>query len=274
MTTPTSPDRREVRSRLDLSVTEPATLALQVAVADEDGREVEERLSVESDGRPVQVRELHGPHGARLHVVSAPVGRLVVDYAASVSGHATGPATDELELLTYLRPSRYSESDRLAAIADREFRGLGDPRALLAGVSSWVGARLFYVPGSSGPTDGAVDTLLAGQGVCRDYAHLVVAMLRALDVPSRLVSAYAPGLDPMDFHAVAEAHIDGAWHVVDATLLAPRSSLVRIATGRDAADTAFLSVYDGRADLVSTQVEAVTVGRLPGDDPREFVTLG
>ena len=85
-----------------------------------------------------------------------------------------------------------------------------------------MGTRLNYVPGSSDPIDGAADTLLAGTGVCRDYAHLVVALLRAVFVPARLVSVYAPGLYPMDFHAVAEAFIDGQWRVVDATLLAPR----------------------------------------------------
>ena len=79
---------------------------------------------------------------------------------------------------------------------------------LLEKVSAWVGSRLNYVPGSSDPIDGAVDTLLAGAGVCRDYAHLVVAMLRAVNVPARVVSVYAPGLYPMDFHAVGEAFVD------------------------------------------------------------------
>jgi len=114
-------------------------------------------------------------------------------------------------------------------------------------VSSWVGTRIAYVTGSSLPTDGAVRTLLSRRGVCRDFAHLVVAFLRALDVPARVVGVYAPGLSPMDFHAVAEAAIDGVWHVVDATTLAPRQSLVRIATGRDAADIAFLSARGDRS---------------------------
>ncbi len=74
-------------------------------------------------------------------------------------------------------------------------------------------------------------------------------MLRARNVPARLVAVYAPGLQPMDFHAVVEAAIDGEWRAVDATTLAPRQSLVRIATGRDASDTAFLTVQSGRADL-------------------------
>ena len=152
-----------------------------------------------------------------------------------------------------------------------EFAGLeGAP--LLDAVSSWVGTELSYVPGWSQPTDGAVETLLARQGVCRDYAHLVIALLRALDVPARLAAVYAPGLDPMDFHAVAEAHVGGAWHVVDATALAPRSTLLRISTGRDAADTAFLSSYGGAVTLDAIEVSAV-VDVLPSDDMTELVEL-
>ena len=132
---------------------------------------------------------------------------------------------------------------------------------------------MYYVPGSSGPIEGAVDILLKRQGVCRDYAHLVIALLRALDVPARMAAVYAPGLDPMDFHAVAEAAIGDEWRVVDATLLAPRSSLVRIATGRDAADTPFLSAYGGAADLLETEVTAVVDGQLPGDNVHALVSL-
>jgi transglutaminase-like putative cysteine protease len=136
-----------------------------------------------------------------------------------------------------------------------------------------VGSHLAYVPGASAPTDGAVQTLLDRQGVCRDYAHLVIALLRGLDVPARLVSVYAPGLSPMDFHAVAEAWVDGEWHVVDATALAPRQSLVRIATGRDASDTAFLSSLGGAVTVASMRVTAV-VDELPTDDVTSFVSLG
>ena len=112
------------------------------------------------------------------------------------------------------------------------------------------------MPGSSDPIDGAVDTLLAGAGVCRDFAHLVVALLRAVNVPARVVSVYAPGLYPMDFHAVAEAFVEGQWRVVDGTLLAPRQALVRIATGRDAADIAFLDNHKGAITLNKLVVTA------------------
>ncbi|MGB3372434.1 MAG: transglutaminase domain-containing protein, partial [Rhodococcus sp. (in: high G+C Gram-positive bacteria)] len=103
--------------------------------------------------------------------------------------------------------------------------------------------------------------------------HLVVAMLRAVNVPARLVAVYAPGCDPMDFHAVAEAFVGGVWRVVDATCLAPRSTLVRIATGRDAADTAFLDNHKGAITLNSSVVTAVVDGDLPIDDITELVSL-
>ena len=78
----------------------------------------------------------------------------------------------------------------------------------------------------------------------------------------------------MDFPAVAEAYVQGAWQVVDATLLAPRSSMIRIATGRDCADTAFMSTYGGTVELLDSQVTATVDGHLPGDDPRTLAVLG
>jgi transglutaminase-like putative cysteine protease len=255
-----------VSSRLVFDAHEPAEAILQVAVSGLAPATVEESLLVLADGVPVTPAEVAMPHGGRAHIFNAVPGRITVSYSAVVTGDAAELPVTDADRVIYLRPSRYSESDRLAPMAQSEFAGIDGAAELLAAVSSWVGSRLSYVPGSSGPTDGAVDTLLQRQGVCRDYAHLVVALLRALDVPARLAAVYAPGLNPMDFHAVAEAAIGGNWRVVDATLLAPRPSLVRIATGRDAADTAFLSTYGGAVELLEAQIGAVIDGPLPGDD--------
>ena len=169
----------------------------------------------------------------------------MIDYTATVDGPREVPHGGESDLLEYRRPSRYCPSDKLLATAAREFGDIGDDAKLVAAVTAWVHDRLIYTSGSSGPTDDAVDTLLLGEGVCRDYAHLVLSLLRARDVPARLAAVYAPGLDPMDFHAVVEAWVDGAWRLVDATGLAPRESMLRIATGRDAADTAFMTTHCG-----------------------------
>lgn len=262
--------RRQVTAFLELDVTEPALLAFQVAVA---STSADEKLSITRDGTPVPWREVAAPHDGRLHVLDAQVGRTVLEYAATVDGDLPERETSELDLLAYRRPSRYCPSDRLLSIANAEFDGIGDTGELVSAVRDFVHGRLFYLGGSSKPTDDAIDTLLLGEGVCRDYAHLVVALLRARDVPARLVAVYAPGLDPMDFHAVVEAWVDGAWRVVDATGLAPRQSMLRIGTGRDAADTAFLSVHHGMAGLLSVNVLAV-VDELPNDDGSAVVTLG
>ncbi len=263
---------RRVSARIALQVDQRAEAALQVAVAGPPGL-VTENLTVLQAGRPVAAREVVIEGEGRVHVADLDRGEVIVSYQAEIAGRMPERMVTPAERLTYLRPSRYAESDRLAAVARAEFAGLAPGADLLSAVSSWVGTRLAYVPGSSRPTDGAVQTLLSRQGVCRDYAHLVVALLRALDVPARVVAVYAPGLDPMDFHAVAEVALDDRWRAVDATLLAPRSSLVRIATGRDAADTAFLSTYGGAVRLAGLQVTAVTDGDLPGDNPAELAAL-
>jgi transglutaminase-like putative cysteine protease len=265
--------RRTVSSFLEAEVWSRSRLIFQVAVADPAPGAVTETLAVTLDGAPLAVTEVSGPHGGRIHTVTAGPGLLALDYRAELTGRAAPAPVRVQDEISYLRPSRYAEADRLGPIARAEFAGIRGPD-LLAAVSSWVGTRLRYVSGSSAPTDGAVDTLLQGQGVCRDYAHLVVGLLRAMDVPARLAAVYAPGLSPMDFHAVAEALIEGSWRVVDATLLAPRASLVRIATGRDAADTAFLSAYDGQVNLQNLQVSAVVEGLLPTEDVTAAVQLG
>jgi transglutaminase-like putative cysteine protease len=263
--------RRSVHSRLDLDVAAPALLALMVTVADGTYRR-SETLSVTQAGRPLEVTELTGPHGTRVHRVQAGAGPVTVTYDATVDGVDDPPPADPLDVLTYLRPSRYAESDRIIGLADAEFAGLSG-RPLLDAVAAWVGSHVRYVPGTSGPTDGASQTVLAGQGVCRDFAHVTAGLLRAMDVPARTAAVYAPGLFPMDFHAVTEAYVEGAWNLVDPTLLAPRPSMLRISTGRDAADTAFLSTYHGRVTLLSHEVLAVVDGDLPVDDRSALVRL-
>jgi transglutaminase-like putative cysteine protease len=254
---------------MQLEAMKPARLVLSVATA--TGLDAVEQLNVSQEGRILPAREIADEFGTRLHLVDVQAGAISIDYSVAVTGQAEPAAVTDIDRIRYLRPSRYCESDRLGALARAEFAGL-DGRALLAGVSSWVGQKLVYVPGASLPTDGAVRTLIARQGVCRDYAHLVTALLRAVDVPARVTSVYAPGLAPMDFHAVAEALIDDVWRVVDATMLAPRQSLVRIATGRDAADTAFLTTIGGMVVLHALEVTA-TADVLPRDDVRQLVEL-
>lgn len=263
--------QRTVSSHLAFDVAAPAELVLSIAVAD-GAWERNDQLTVTHEDAELDVVEVKMPHGARIHRVNAPAGRVVVDYRAVVHGQDDPPAINDGDLLEYLRPSRYAESDRLFAFARDQFAGLSGVE-LLHAIDEWVGHHLVYVSGSSLPTDGATDTLLKRRGVCRDFAHLVTALLRACDVPARTVSVYGPGLKPMDFHAVVEAYVDGGWAVVDSTRLAPRETLVRIATGRDATDTAFLSTYGGAVNLRTVNVTAKVSGGAPQDDGSGIVAL-
>jgi transglutaminase-like putative cysteine protease len=270
----TRPLKREVAAELEVEIIEPTTLEFQIAVAPHPNTEVFERLSFLLDGKPVQPLEISGMHGNRIHKLALPTGHLAVDYAATVVGRTDPAPVTEADLSMYLRPSRYAEADKFYGFAGTEFGNFVDSTTLLERVSLWVGTRLNYVPGSSDPIDGAVETMLSGAGVCRDFAHLVVALLRAVKVPARVVSVYAPGLYPMDFHAVAEAYVGGQWRVVDGTLLAPRQTLVRIATGRDAADIAFLDNHRGFISLNKLMVTAIVDGDLPIDSIDQLVSIG
>ena len=257
--------RTDVAAALTMSSPEPATALLQVAVADP----AVEQLTVLSGGRVVEPEEFE-VNGARVHRLRLDSGDTTVTYSASVEDGGSPRKVTPAEWAEALRPSRYCPSDQLDGFANAEFDRTVPRGTLVAAVADWRHRRRVYTSGARRPVDTAVDTLLAGQGVCRDYAHLTVTLLRALEVPARLVAVYAPGLSPMDFHAVVEADVEDTWCVVDSTRLAPTSSLVRICSGRDAADTAFLSLFGGVARFQTMTVTATTAGPLPAPDDAPF----
>lgn len=151
-------------------------------------------------------------------------------------------------VLPFLRASRYSPSDRLEGFVQREFGAFEGGRKVQA-MLDWIGKSIDYRAGVSDAATTALDTLVDRAGVCRDFTHLIIGMCRAADIPARAVSAYAWRLEPPDLHAIAEVYLGGSWRLVDATGLAPIDGLVRVATGRDAADIAFMTIF-GQATLV------------------------
>jgi transglutaminase-like putative cysteine protease len=264
-------ERRDVHADIVLEVDDATGFQLAVSAA-RDVPLAAERLEVRLDGEPVATRELVETPATRLQLFGAGRGRLEIDYRATVAGRAPAAPVDPLDEILYLRPSRYVESDTLQPFARETFPGLGGAE-LVRAVSGWVHARLRYDGTATSPTGGAAETLAAGAGVCRDFAHLTAALLRALDVPARIVSVYAPQLVPPDFHAVVEALVGGRWIVADATRLAPRRGMVRIATGRDATDTAFLTNSLADIRLIALRVE-VTASAQYSESPDEIVELG
>jgi transglutaminase-like putative cysteine protease len=261
---------------LTLTLATPAELVVQVAAARRAGRRVDDRLDVSPGDGSAEMVEVVDGAGGRQHVVRAGPGSLRIVYEAVVvpTGEPAGEPVTDAQRVIGLRPSRYCPSDRLAGFAGRRFGAAESAEAKVAAICDYVWNHVVYDAEATPVGADAIETLASGRGVCRDFAHLVLTLCRAVGVPARLAAVYAPGLSPMDFHAVVETAIDGRWWCWDATRLAPRQSLVRIATGRDAADAAFLTVLSGLVDLSTVEVTAVAPGRLPLDDHERGVVLG
>jgi transglutaminase-like putative cysteine protease len=147
------------------------------------------------------------------------------------------------ELMHYLLPSRYCQSDLMLALASKIVRRAQPGYAQVEAIRSWIRRKVKYKYGSSGPSTSALDTAKSRKGVCRDFSHLGIALCRAIRIPARIVSGYLYQLDPMDLHLWFEAYLGGRWYTFDATQDAPRGNRIVVAYGRDAADVAMLSEY-------------------------------
>ncbi len=163
------------------------------------------------------------------------------------------------EVTEYLFGSRYCQVGRFHNFVDSEFAGTSGG-ARIAAIHSWIADHFTYEPGASGAETGAADSFIERRGICRDYAHVLVAMARASVIPARYVACYAPDVTPQDFHAVAEVFLadpsvedGGAWHLVDATGMADPAEIAKIGVGRDAADVSFLTTF-GPASFLSSSV--------------------
>jgi transglutaminase-like putative cysteine protease len=158
----------------------------------------------------------------------------------------TPPVLLPAEALRYLVSSRYCQTDQVQALAWREFGHLAPGYEQVRAVAEWVRERTTFKPGTSGPSTSAIETLEQGAGVCRDFAHLMIALCRALNYPARFTTAVDfgadPGLGPPDFHAYVEVFLD-RWYIFDPTGISPTTGLIRIATGRDAADVSFATIF-------------------------------
>lgn len=169
------------------------------------------------------------------------------------------------EVLTYLNPSRYCESDLLSRFAFEEFGQLYPGYSRVQAICNWVFEQLDYTPGSTISTTTAADVLLQRTGVCRDYAHLAIALCRGLGIPARYVAGYALNLQPPDFHGFMEAFLDGQWYLFDPTRLTSTLGLVRIGTGRDAADVSVATITGN--SLLTQQSVWATLASKNNDPP-------
>jgi transglutaminase-like putative cysteine protease len=251
----------EIRVRLEYFIAEPCDVLLQIeAAAMADQHLVSSNLIV---GSPEALVAVEGEESIGQRTWAVGHGTFNVEYDAVVAIDRAMPdftqfrsdAPREIPALVipYLMPSRYCESNLFEAFVNREFGGV-QGGAKIAAMQRWMASNIDYVAGTSDGDTTAAHTFVQRRGVCRDFAHLLASMARAASIPARLVSAYAPGVDPPDFHAVVEVWLEGSWHLIDATGMARPEEIVRIGVGRDATDIAFMTVF-GSADLYNQQVE-------------------
>lgn len=199
-------------------------------------------------------------------------GALKVSYGATVDidhhimDHAqlseVSVAQMPLSVLPYLYPSRYCQSDRLHKFAVREFGHLWQGYSRVQAIRDWVGTHVSFQSNTTDGNTSAVDTIVEQVGVCRDFAHLMIALCRAVNIPARFATGIDygadPALGPTDFHAYVEVFLGDRWYMFDPSGTAIPMGFVRFATGRDAADAAFATIFGGvQADSPIINIEAV-----------------
>ncbi|TVP90348.1 MAG: transglutaminase family protein [Pseudomonadaceae bacterium] len=216
---------------------------------------------------------IQGDDGTRLMRLQAARGPLQVHYQGVVDiQHIESPpdvlmemavADLPLELFSYIYPSRYCQSDRFLALANHEFGSFAPGYYRVLAIRDWVKQRTRFVKGSTAGSTSAIDTLVDHIGVCRDFAHLMIAVCRALNIPARFVSGIDYGADPSmgptDFHAYVEVFLSDRWYLFDPTGISPTMGLLRLGTGRDAADVSFATVFGAVIATVPPVISIVAV---------------
>jgi transglutaminase-like putative cysteine protease len=146
-------------------------------------------------------------------------------------------------VLSFLLPSRYCEADRFIELGQQIVAGVSPGYDQVAAIERWIRENIRFNPDASQFQLSAVEVNQQGEGVCRDLAHVGIALCRGLCIPARMVVGYLHGLVPMDFHAWFEAYVGGRWYTFDATQPYARGGRVTVAYGHDAADVAIYNQF-------------------------------
>lgn len=193
--------------------------------------------------------------------------RVDVETADQIDTSPGAPFTPAQDLpddvIRFLLPSRYCQSDQLGELAQQITQGAAPGYDQIEAIRAWINANVEYRYGTSDASTSAADTARQRVGVCRDFTHLGIALSRSLNIPARMVVGYLYKLDPMDLHAWFEAYINGRWYTFDATQTAPRGGRIVIAYGRDAADVALTTQF-GPAALEQMRVWVDDTGTVTG----------
>ncbi|MET0637444.1 MAG: transglutaminase family protein [Chitinophagaceae bacterium] len=239
-------------AELTYTTFEPCVIVLNIHASRGPQVIIEENFIVTGDQHFTEIPSF--PDNNRLiRINTNSPGQIHCSYTATVDNHFTiidceGAAPVNVgtlppEILNYLNPSRYCQSDKLYRLANHQFGKIENDFEKVLAITEWIYQNVEYLNGSTNAETSAYDTVTQQAGVCRDFAHLGTALCRAITIPARYCAVYAYQLIPQDFHACFEAYIAGRWVIFDATKLAPLNGMARIAVGRDAADTAIASLF-------------------------------
>jgi transglutaminase-like putative cysteine protease len=205
-------------------------------------------------------------HGGPLQLSYRATVALEHHFAPTVSIGEVPVARLPAAVLGYIYPSRYCQSDRLHRMAMREFGQRWQGYGRVQAIRDWVLQRTTFASNTSDANTSAIDTLLEQVGVCRDFAHLMIALCRAINIPARFTTGIDygadPALGPTDFHAYVEVYLGDRWYVFDPSGTAIPMGFVRFGTGRDAADVAFATIFG----TVVSQAPMISIQAVPGPD--------
>jgi transglutaminase-like putative cysteine protease len=253
----------DVFTQMEYVVRSPGTLILNIhALRTPHQTVLNEEFTVEPYLKVEELISAQGENRLMRFEVAEP-DTIKVTYKALVDNHyeitdysqqqETLVAQLDVAVLPYLNPSRYCQSDKLYRLAHNMFGHITNPFEQVETLTDWIHKNVQYLSGYSNAQTSAFDTVTEQAGVCRDFAHLGIALCRALTIPARYFTGYAYHLKPADFHACFEAYLGGNWVLFDATQLVPLNGLIKIATGRDAADTAIANIF-GDVTFTTMQV--------------------
>lgn len=245
----------QVSSEIEYEVRFPSTLILNIhALRTPSQTVLEETFSIEPYVRTEELTSVNGENRfvrlettGETHIKISYKATVDMHYKVVEQQHLTDIPVVQLEgsVIPFLFPSRYCQSDKLSRLAYNKFGRIESVYQKVIAITDWIYNSVEYLSGSTNSQTSAYDTITQRAGVCRDFAHLGIALCRALTIPARYFTGYAYSLNPPDFHACFEAYIGGQWLIFDATRLAPLNGLVKIGTGRDAADAAVASIFGG-----------------------------
>jgi len=245
--------RFEISTKIDYEALAPSTLLLNIQPFKSLNQKIiQETFTSEPE---LKMNELYSIAGEkRFKTIDIPnSGYISLSYKATIENQVKVIPAQQLDdvtisrmtasALSYLNPSRYCQSDKLYKFAYNKFGKIEHAFQKVMAIREWIYNNVEYSSGYTTPQTSAFDTITEQTGVCRDFAHLGIALCRALTIPARYFTGYAYQLKPQDFHACFEAYLGGYWIIIDATKLVPVNGLIKIATGVDATDTALASIF-------------------------------